>query len=220
MSFILDALKKSDAERQRKSTPGFADIPVAGDRKRPQRWVWIVGALLAVNLVVLIAVLIRPQERAAEVLTEPSVARTDSSVTTPADRSFSDYVAEAKKSRPEPARATTAPPRQAVVPSEAAPATTTAPTTTPAAARQSPVSSIAEDYSTFNSLRADGTLQLPDLHLDIHVYSDQANDRFVFINMKKYKEQATLTEGPAVKEITPNGVILEHAGTAFLLPRD
>jgi general secretion pathway protein B len=61
---------------------------------------------------------------------------------------------------------------------------------------------------------------LPDLHLDIHVYSDQPADRFVFINMKKYKENSTLTEGPGVREITPDGVVLEHAGTAFLLPRD
>lgn len=211
MSFILDALKKSDAERQRKSTPGFADIPVAANRKRPQRWVWIVGVLLAVNLAVLIAVLVRPQERAAEVVPAPGgAAPTGSTATAPVDRTFSDYVTEAKKSRPEPARATTAAPRQAVPPAEAV----------PAPARQSVRTSIAEDYATFNSLRADGTLQLPDLHLDIHVYSDQANDRFVFINMKKYKEQATLTEGPAVKEITPSGVILEHAGTAFLLPRD
>jgi general secretion pathway protein B len=217
MSFILDALKKSDAERQRKSTPGFADIPVAADRKRPQRWVWIVGVLLAVNLAVLTAVLIRPQERAAEVIpASGGAALSGSRVTAPVDRTFSDYVAEAKKNRPEPARATTAPPRQSVTPAEAA----TAPATSPAPAGQSVRTSIAADYATFNSLRADGTLQLPDLHLDIHVYSDEANDRFVFINMKKYKEQATLTEGPDVKEITPSGVILEHAGTAFLLPRD
>lgn len=215
MSFILDALKKSDAERQRKSTPGFADIPVAGDRRRPQRWIWVVGALLAVNLVVLIVVLLRPQETVTELVPVPAgTTRAGSSDTAPVDRTFSDYVAEAKRSRPEQTRATTAPPRQAVTPAE------TAPAPAPATARQGAASSISEDYATFNSLRADGTLQLPDLHLDIHVYSDQANDRFVFINMKKYKEQATLTEGPAVKEITPNGVILEHAGTAFLLPRD
>ncbi|MEX0975596.1 MAG: general secretion pathway protein GspB [Woeseia sp.] len=213
MSFILDALKKSDAERQRKSTPGFADIPVAGDRRRPQRWVWVVGALLAVNLVVLIVVLLRPQDAATGLVPAATGgALTGSTVTEPVDRTFSDHVAEAKKSRPEPSRATTAAPRQAVVPVESAPV--------PAPVRQNAGSSISEDYSTFNSLRADGTLQLPDLHLDIHVYSDQVNDRFVFINMKKYKEQATLTEGPAVKEITPSGVILEHAGTAFLLPRD
>jgi len=38
--------------------------------------------------------------------------------------------------------------------------------------------------------------------------------------MSKYKERATLTEGPTVKEITPEGVILEYGGTDFLLPRE
>ena len=74
-------------------------------------------------------------------------------------------------------------------------------------------------YKTFNQVRFDGSVQLPNLHLDIHVYSDNPGDRFVFINMNKYKEHATLTEGPAVAEIVPEGVILEFSGTRFLLPR-
>jgi general secretion pathway protein B len=61
---------------------------------------------------------------------------------------------------------------------------------------------------------------LPDLHLDIHVYSDIREDRFVFINMSKQRENSKLTEGPVVKEILPEGVILEYQGTSFLLTRD
>ena len=63
-------------------------------------------------------------------------------------------------------------------------------------------------------------MQLPDMHLDIHVYSGQPNDRFVFVNMTKYKEGATLTEGPRITEITPDGVVLDYFGTRFLLPRE
>jgi hypothetical protein len=59
-----------------------------------------------------------------------------------------------------------------------------------------------------------------DMHLDIHVYAGLPADRFVFINMSKYKERATLAEGPTIKEITPQGVILEYGGTDFLLPRE
>jgi hypothetical protein len=58
------------------------------------------------------------------------------------------------------------------------------------------------------------------MHLDIHVYSSESEDRFVFVNMSKYKERATLDEGPVVREITPDGVILEYLGTKFLLPRE
>jgi general secretion pathway protein B len=60
---------------------------------------------------------------------------------------------------------------------------------------------------------------LPELHLDIHVYSEQPAERFVFINMSKYKEDGTLAEGPVVKEIVPEGVVLEHRGTRFLMSR-
>ena len=63
-------------------------------------------------------------------------------------------------------------------------------------------------------------MSLPDLHVDIHVFSEVASDRFVFINMNKHKEGSQLSEGPLVKEITPDGVVLSMNGTTFLLPRD
>ena len=69
-------------------------------------------------------------------------------------------------------------------------------------------------------MRTNGTVEIPDLHLDIHVYSDAPEDRFVFINMSKHRENSQLSEGPRVEEITPDGVILEYRGTSFLLPRD
>jgi general secretion pathway protein B len=75
-----------------------------------------------------------------------------------------------------------------------------------------------EVLPTLNSLAASGT-SLPDLHLDIHVFSDKAPERFVFVNMKKYVEGQTLSEGPSVERITPEGVILNSQGLRFLLPR-
>ena len=60
---------------------------------------------------------------------------------------------------------------------------------------------------------------LPDLHLDIHVYSEKPADRFVLVNMRKYTEGQTLSEGPAVERITPEGVVLNNHGLRFLLPR-
>ena len=61
---------------------------------------------------------------------------------------------------------------------------------------------------------------MPDLNIDIHVYSEKPADRFVFINMNQYRENATLTEGPLLREITTEGVILEFVGATFLLPRE
>ena len=81
-------------------------------------------------------------------------------------------------------------------------------------------STVSTGHKTFNEVRVNGSVQLPELHLDIHVYSEIPVDRFVFINMSKYKENATLSEGPLVAEIVPEGVILDYRGTRFLLPRE
>ena len=59
MSFILDALKKSEIERQRQSVPGSMDTGPAPRRPRFPIWAIALTALLAVNLAVLIVVLTR-----------------------------------------------------------------------------------------------------------------------------------------------------------------
>ena len=74
--------------------------------------------------------------------------------------------------------------------------------------------------SALDQLRAGGILALPDLHLDIHVYSETPADRFVFVNMTKHREASRLQSGPVVEEITPEGVVLTYQGTRFLLPRE
>tara|TARA_Y100000389_G_scaffold204898_1_gene260615 strand:- start:11307 stop:11738 length:432 start_codon:yes stop_codon:yes gene_type:complete len=61
---------------------------------------------------------------------------------------------------------------------------------------------------------------IPELHLDIHVYSVDPKNRFVFINMIKLKEGSQLIEGPKIIKITDNGVILDDDGYLFSLPRE
>lgn len=207
MSFILDALKKSEAERQRKSTPGFADIPSAREPSGPPRWLWAVGALLAVNLTVLVVIMLRSGPDPAEA---QSVTRSLETPDTAPRSSFSDLVAEAKANSRE--RESSPSPSPAADPAEdrAAPVSRK-----PAVVEETDTASLA----TFNELRANGTLQLPDLHLDLHVYGGEPAARFVIVNMGKYKEGAILSEGPRVKEIVESGIVLEHQGTEFFLPR-
>jgi len=68
-------------------------------------------------------------------------------------------------------------------------------------------------------LEAQG-ISLPEMNLDIHVFSGNPAERFVFINASKYREGDRLRDGPRVVEITADGVILSHQGIKFLLPRD
>lgn len=222
MSFILDALKKSEAERQRKSTPGFADIPGARAPSRTPRWLWAVGGLLAINLAVLMALLLRPGGE-----TFPA-----GPVTTPLELpdvqpapSVSELVDAARESRREAEAAASTgqagaePAARVPVPEPNTGSNQGFPAGNPGstASRAEPRIDIGS-LSTFEQLRAGGTLLLPDLHVDLHVWGEQPADRFVVINMSRYKEGASLSEGPRVVEILSNGIVLEHRGTTFFLP--
>jgi len=58
--------------------------------------------------------------------------------------------------------------------------------------------------------------QLPDsLRLDVHVYANNPAERFVLVNLKKYREGDTLSEGPVLESITPEGVVLSFRGQRF-----
>ena len=51
MSFILDALRKSEHERQRQTGPGLVEVAVAAPKPKTNRWAPAAIALLLVNLV-------------------------------------------------------------------------------------------------------------------------------------------------------------------------
>jgi general secretion pathway protein B len=214
MSFILDALKKSETDRQQRGSAEFAGVPSGGARREgPPAWMWIVGVLLIINLAVLIGLLLRPdvgsddsplndippataspaQPVAAD--PEPGVASDD----------FASQVAAARENKPVQEDSVESP----VEPEPQAPKGNVTIESTAAAA-----------LPTVHEVQARGLVSLPPLHVDIHVYSENAEDRFVFVNMTKHKEGSRLAEGPLVAEIVPEGVVLEHDGTSFLLPRD
>ena len=52
MSFILDALKKSETDRQRQTAPALFEVKVAAPRRRLPTWAIALGVLLGVNLLV------------------------------------------------------------------------------------------------------------------------------------------------------------------------
>jgi general secretion pathway protein B len=59
MSFILDALKKSETDRQRQSGPALFEVKVAPPRTRLPPWAFAIAALLVVNLAIVMWMLMR-----------------------------------------------------------------------------------------------------------------------------------------------------------------
>ena len=228
MSFILDALKKSETDRQQQGGSDFANIPSSSESPGAPRWLWVLGLLLAVNLAVLLGVLLRDNAPQGDT---PAVQGSAAQQPSDAGPSFSERIREARDHESAAKAGSAAPVGPAAVTGNTSPSETAARTS--AAAPSEPVTEAPPavqprsqpDYTlaalpTADELRANGVLQMPNLHLDIHVYSTKPAERFVFINMVRHREKSRLAEGPVVQEITPEGVILDYSGTHFLLPRE
>jgi general secretion pathway protein B len=298
MSFILDALRKSEHARERRTLPGLADVPVAHvQRHKVPRFLIVLGALLAVNLLVLVVVLLRPARDAAPagssaasaamngandgtgampngatirpVPPAPAGAALDPAARAAANRDVRSLQDEAGAVgddaappyvEPPPVRrdptldsgarvqrSNDAPlvvpdgvqsgpvPKEFLVDANAAPprvARNASGTNRPGSAAgpngaagngQSfgNAGATAQTYGvpSINDLAPQATAGLPALAISLHVYGSTPADRFVVLNGRRYQEGAQLQEGPTLERITPDGVILNHRGLRFLLPR-
>ena len=88
-----------------------------------------------------------------------------------------------------------------------------------------PVLTAAPDKSDEEVLPTIGEIDLssqpplPELHLDVHVFAAKPADRFVYIDMRKYREGAALADGLTLERIRRDGVVLNYHGLRFVLPR-
>ena len=74
MSFILDALKKAEAERQRQTGPTLLEVRVTQPRRRFPLWILIISGLLAVNILLLIVFVVRRPALSGASTEQPAVA--------------------------------------------------------------------------------------------------------------------------------------------------
>jgi general secretion pathway protein B len=240
MSFILDALKKSERERERQRQPTPLDIPY-GRRSRSQPlWLMVVIGLLLLNCVLLLVMWFRSGKETPVVVTSASLS--SAAVSKPAVVIAPPRAVEVRPLQSEVPVESEPPADEAASalaednPAAAAPLPLVRPTTglERAMAQQEamansvratspgsvPTSSNSTDSTpTLASLGGNGALNLPELRLDVHVYSSAANERFAFINSRKYVEGQTLSEGPHLERIVQDGVILSYRNQRFLLPR-
>jgi general secretion pathway protein B len=248
MSFILDALKKSETDRQRQGGPALFEVKVAPPRSGLPAWAVAVVVLFIANLAVVGWLLVRrnspaPQLTPAAVPATPPVAP----ATPPAPAAPSQGALAPATAAPAPS-ALSAPPASAPAPSRetmsrnggtgAAPAAESG-----AAAAEAPEQGAnPDDYAPaaepaptgnlgrvkrgtdsgvplYQQLAATPNTQVPQLHLDLHAYADRPEDRWVMINMHKLHEGDSL-EGVHVDHITPEGAVLSYQGSQFLLTQE
>ena len=236
MSFILDALRKSEIERQRQSGPSMAEFPIAReDRRMPIALIAIV-VLLAVNVGVLLFVLLRDKAAPAAAATQVAVAAPASMTSAPPAGATAPALAPATPATtvaetPEtisPLEAQAAgsddysestPPiygtQQSTLPPDAPD-----PTLLPEpAAPAHPGVVYGQAPTTEDASAVTAATGLPELTVDLHIYSENPAKRAVFINGRRYGQGDRIAEGPVVEQITREGAMLSYRGRRFLLPR-
>ena len=224
MSYILEALKKSDQQRQRGATPTLqvAQVTVAA----PRRPMFIYYGLLAAVLLgagITIGWL-RPwqpeQPLAATTLlgTEPVAA--PAPLTTPPET-----LSKTAQEFPAP-KLTQAgqavPVAGAMKPGNAALVSSVPSAAAPIADKSMPGKSAsnagdAQEQKTIpmNELPPQIQQEIPAMTVQLHSYSGKPSERLVYINSTRLREGESLMPGLTLEQITPDGMIFSYKGYRF-----
>jgi general secretion pathway protein B len=246
MSYILDALRKADAERERGTVPGihaqptFAGGPQSPSPRGTQPWVFVLGGV-AVLLLVIVAVLVwrgggSDAKPTVAALPAPSAAPLPAAPVAPAPSAAATPVvvatapttpAPAVTQRPAaPPRAEPAPvvrkPKPTPVAPAAMPAQASAPVSTNAAAPvpsvPAPAESAESKIYTINELPDDIRRQLPSLTIGGSVYSPVAANRILFINGQVIHEGDVVAPGVVLQQIRMKLAVLTIKGYRYSVP--
>jgi general secretion pathway protein B len=224
MSLILDALKKSEAERQRQSGPTLLEVRVTQPRRRYPAWVIAVGVLLAVNILLLLAFVVHRPVADPVAVPAAGVAAGAAPAPTTHNSLPASVAPMAAAAAPAP---TLLPASASAADGIAAAPLRTVPESDSAADGQNSLGNPADDepavpagsarhYSSLQSFSDVGG-DLPALRLDLHVYAERARDRYALVNMHRVHEGDVLPEGPRVLAITREGVAMDYRGQEFML---
>jgi general secretion pathway protein B len=227
MSFILDALKKSERERERQQPSAAVEITYGRQPRNKPWWLWLVLALLIFNCVLLLVLWFRRDSPVTAPTTVSASSSTAASSVSATVRVMSPSLLanrEVRALQDEASHPTDPEDTTSVLLSEAAipegvPLVRAASTASELGISNYPSKPESGQTATLSSLGGSAALNLPDIRLDLHVYSIDKTKRFVFINSKKYTEGQALSEGPVVEQITDDGVMLSYLSQQFLLPR-
>jgi general secretion pathway protein B len=226
MSYILDALRKADRDRALGEVP---DLETAhwGVRRpeRTWRWLWIVVVLLVFNAGLLVYMLNRNNEspEIASKIAAPEDMQTAQTAEVARPEAL-EIVTETQEFSRTPAK--TSRPRVAVQP-QVMQVPATAPQIPIPAAR---VVTATEPLTDSSGTDVPGLPEWGDLPLelrsqfvlpriDVYVYADEPQRRFVLMDLKKYREGDALASGVVLEKIHPGYIQLNYQGTRFRFDR-
>lgn len=283
MSYILNALRKSEQERQAKQPETITDQVLMPPAPKSRKTAVLIGGLLAVNLLVL-PVLIwylnkaddapaKPQTRTlplqqkavqkprtvdvkpvdAEIVSEPGAVKEPIEAATPAQvavsssrpgagtPSLEELAAEgkaAKHGRPQKSEngAQSVSPSPAVsqqsAPKKESPARrvhgvvaakslndTESEVDRTAVARKETAPAEPQEIPLFKDLPYNFRNSAPNMTVNVFMYTTNPEDRFVVMNMTKYKAGQTTKDAVEIKEIRADGIVASFGGRVFRIER-
>lgn len=230
MSLILEALRKSEAQRRRGQTPDLhAELPpVLVQRRAPiPAWAWLLLASAILLLAIWLTRAPGPARTASLQATEAGTTADRETTTAPDLPAVPRLLpsAAAAGATPTPAPALPAQPAQPTPPAAAAPqpvATMPQPeavSITPAVVAALPIATTASDILQLSDLSATERKSLPPLKLSMHLWNDDPARRFVILDGNRLVEGDRVGVGDAVvAAITADGVLLDWNGRRLKLP--
>ncbi|MEZ5507682.1 MAG: general secretion pathway protein GspB [Gammaproteobacteria bacterium] len=233
MSYILDALRKSEQERQRGKLPDLNSFEEPkSDAPARNIWPWITTVVIAVNITV-IAVVWAPWRGPAPIAVPAQSAPVQQAHPVPAPFTAPPQAAYTQPVSPPPAPVQSAPapvlpPRESGPPTvvvDNRPPVQSAPTRVDPAMPE-PVPDVQPgDYAApapnvaylpqLDELSPADRAGIPDMTFSSHMYSSMPRFRSIIINGKRLKEGEYFTSTLQVREITEKGVIMSNGATLF-----
>ena len=199
MSYILDALKKSDQQRQRGTTPTLPPAQATVTAPKQSSSVYF-GVLAAVLLCAGVAIgwlhpwqAEQPVRAAEHFAARPAITNTSQTALMP---------------RPDQ-------PAMAEKPEQKLPAPNPAPVFSAKEPASTAIADQEQKAPPFAELPLAIQQELPDIRIQLHSYSNKSINSIVSINSRMMKEGDSLAPGLRLEQITPDGVILSYKGYRF-----
>lgn len=216
MSYILDALNKSEQERSNQRLPGLGTIHrhgPAGEHRNLNPWMVAVILLVIVNMAGLgYWYVAGDAQQPVEVAASSSVpkvppATNEQLAQTPSPQAQARITGPATpRAEPEPVRQTptVSPAREVLI-------------TPQDYARNLAAQEAARAPApmTIEDLPLDIQRQIPDLVFSSHIYAEDASFRMVNINGRSIREGERVAEGILLETITEDGVVLGYLNYKF-----
>lgn len=223
MSYILDALRRADAEREGGEIPTLHSRPAPFDTSEVEAglgakpWVWIAAGGAVGVLVPLFSYLLLREPPPAPVAPERAAVQAPTSTPTPMNEAAAPDAAHAPAPAPVvPARVPPTPPpasrsaHRAAAPKAGLAANTGHDAPTTGTAAEPPV-------IAYDQLPLEVRQGLPRLAISGNMYSDVPANRMVIVNGQLFREKDEVAPGLTLEEIRRKSVVLRYRAYRFEL---